>query len=86
MSIQTHRGQQPDDRTKADAARQPKNLREKDPVQAARLRQYLYMQGIYGEESTQGALGDIEFAALSGRDFGPTVRVASAGGTGGGQW
>ena len=84
--MQTHRRQQPDDRTKEDAPRQPKNLREKYPVTAARLLQYLYLQGVYGERSEQGGLGDIEFAALSGRDFGPTVRVASAGGTGGGIW
>ena len=74
MPIQSHRGQQPDDRTKADADRRPKNIREKDPGTAARLRQYLYMQGIYGEERAQGALGDIEFAALTGPDFGPTGR------------
>ena len=72
--MQTHRGQQPDDRTTEDTARQPKNLREKDPVTAARLRQYLYMQGVYGERDAQGGLGDIEFAALSGPDFGPTGR------------
>jgi hypothetical protein len=72
--MQTHRGQQPDDRTKADAPRQPKNIREKDPVAAARLRQYLYMQGVYGERTDQGGLGDIEFAALSGPDIGPTGR------------
>ena len=72
--MQTHRGQQPDDRTKADAPRQPKNIREKDPVTAARLRQYLYMQGVYGERTDQGGLGDIEFAALSGPDVGPTGR------------
>ncbi len=74
MPIQSHRGQEPDDRTKADAPRRPKNIREKDPVTAARLRQYLYMQGIYGEGATQGALGDIEFAALTGPEFGPTGR------------
>jgi len=74
MPIQRHRGQQPDDRTKADADRRPKNIREKDPVTAARLRQYLYMQGVYGERATQGGLGDIEFAALTGPDFGPTGR------------
>jgi len=72
--MQTHRGQQPDDSTKADTPRRPKNIREKDPVQAARLRQYLYMQGVYGERGTQGGLGDIEFAALSGPDAGPTGR------------
>jgi hypothetical protein len=72
--MQTHRGQEPDDRTKADAPRQPKNIREKDPVTAARLRQYLYMQGVYGERTDQGGLGDIEFAALSGPDIGPTGR------------
>lgn len=72
--MQTHRGQQPDDSTKADTPRQPKNIREKDPVTAARLRQYLYMQGVYGERETQGGLGDIEFAALSGPDIGPTGR------------
>ena len=74
MPIQSHRGQQPDDRTKADAERQPKNIREKDPVTAARLRAYLYEQGIFGERATQGALGDIVFAALTGPDFGPTGR------------
>ena len=74
MPIQSHRGQQPDDRTKADAERQPKNIREKDPVTAARLRQYLYMQGVYGEREAQGGLGDIEFAALTGPNFGPTGR------------
>ena len=72
--MQSHRGQQPDDRTTADTPRQPKNIREKDPVTAARLRQYLYEQGIYGERRAQGALGDIEFAALTGPDFGPTGR------------
>ena len=72
--MQSHRGQQPDDRTKADTPRQPKNIREKDPVTAARLRQYLYMQGVYGERATQGGLGDIEFAALTGPVFGPTGR------------
>ena len=72
--MEAHREQHPDDRTKADAERRPKNIREKDPVTAARLRQYLYMQGIYGEEATQGALGDIEFAALTGPEFGPTGR------------
>jgi hypothetical protein len=72
--MEAHREQHPDDRTKADAERRPKNIREKDPVTAARLRQYLYMQGIYGEGATQGALGDIEFAALTGPEFGPTGR------------
>ena len=72
--MQTHRGQQPDDSTKADTPRRPKNLRERDPVTAARLRQYLYMQGVYGERETQGGLGDIEFAALTGPDAGPTGR------------
>lgn len=72
--MEAHRGQHPDDRTKGDTERRPKNIREKDPVTAARLRQYLYMQGIYGEGATQGALGDIEFAALTGPEFGPTGR------------
>ena len=72
--MESHREQHPDDRTKADTERRPKNVREKDPVTAARLRQYLYMQGIYGDRETQGALGDIEFAALTGPDFGPTGR------------
>jgi hypothetical protein len=73
--MQTHRGQHPDDRTAAEAGR-PERLIDKNPVRDAVIRQALYL------ESVMGALGqdyqtldDIQFAALSGKTFGPTVGV-----------
>ena len=84
--METHRGQHPDDRTKAEAGR-PERLIDKNPVRDAVIRQALYLDAVMGAlGSKYQPLDDIEFAALSGRDFGPTVRVASSGGTDSGQW
>jgi len=70
--MERHRQQFGDDRTKADAPRASKNLRERDPVKAAQVRQFLYHQSLHGGRSGGDKQSDIEFAALSG-NRGPTV-------------
>lgn len=68
-----HRVQHGDDRTHADAGRErQETLFEKDPVTAAKVRQYLYWENLAmgsGESETD----DIEFAALTGPDVGPVA-------------
>ena len=62
----THKGQYEDDRTTPEIGRGPvETLFDKDPVKAARIRQWLYEEGIGGKASTGKELGDREFAALT---------------------
>ena len=60
----THKGQYEDDRTTPEVGRfKPETLYERDPVTAAKMRSWLYTEGIGGGGG--GDLGDREFAALS---------------------
>jgi hypothetical protein len=78
--MERHRQQHGDDRTKASAARAPRNLREKDPVtklinrqREAQARNALSHDRLFGGSNLGGDTeSDMEFAALSG-NFGPTT-------------
>ena len=67
-----HRAQHADDRTHADAPRK-RSLAEKDPVTAAGVRQYLYMERL-AMQARDKDTDDIEFAALTGPDVGPVAQ------------
>jgi hypothetical protein len=63
----THKGQYEDDRTTPEVGRGPvETLFDRDPVKAARIRSWLYEEGIGGKAGSGKDLGDREFAALSG--------------------
>ena len=62
----THKGQYEDDRTTPEVGRGPaETLFDKDPVKAARIRQWLYEEGNGGKAGSGKDLGDREFAALT---------------------
>ena len=62
----SHKGQYEDDRTTPEAGRGPAEpLFDRDPVKAAKIRQWLYEEGIGGRAGSGRELGDREFAALS---------------------
>jgi|TARA_Y100000296_G_scaffold53081_1_gene60838 hypothetical protein len=76
-----HRAQHGDDRTHAEAGRERQEEALADPVTAARVRSYLYMERLAmqtGDRETD----DIEFAALTGPSVGP-VAPAYEGSLGG---
>ena len=60
----SHKGQYGDDRTTPESGRL-ETLFDKDPVQAARIRSWLYEGGIGGSAGSGNELGDREFAALT---------------------
>ena len=63
----THKGQYEDDRTTPEVGRGPaETLFDRDPVKAARIRAWLYAEGIGGKAGSGKELGDREFAALTG--------------------
>ena len=62
----THKGQYEDDRTTPEVGRGPaETLFDRDPVKAARIRSWLYEEGIGGRAGSGKDLGDREFAALT---------------------
>ena len=62
----SHKGQYEDDRTTPEVGRGPaETLFDRDPVKAAKIRQWLYEEGIGGRSGSGRELGDREFAALS---------------------
>ena len=62
----THKGQCGDDRTSPEVGRErAETLFDKDPVKAAKIREWLYQEGIGGRAGSGKELGDREFAALT---------------------
>ena len=62
----SHKGQYGDDRTTPEVGRGPaETLFDRDPVKAAKIRQWLYEEGIGGRAGSGRELGDREVAALS---------------------
>ena len=62
----SHKGQYEDDRTTPEVGRGPaETLFDRDPVKAAKFRQWLYEEGIGGRAGSGKVLGDREFAQLT---------------------
>ena len=77
--MQSHKSQFPDDRTTPEIGRRAEAEKvaaeSDDPVTRAVYRQWLYHDKIANLQGLGGdAMDDIEFAALSGSEYGPTLR------------